>query len=109
MMQIIVLHPYYKLAYIKLAWGGEEEQAKEQVAGNRYAKNWQDKARKVIEVEVQYIILFSFYRLTSFTWKNIGGIAPKSMPTTTWNTPTADDMDDGTTTTPVMSNFHQYC
>jgi hypothetical protein len=33
MMEIIVLHPYYKLAYIKLAWGGEEEQVKEWVAG----------------------------------------------------------------------------
>ena len=30
------------------------------------------------------------------------------MPTTTQNTPTADDMDDGTTTAPVMSNFHRY-
>lgn len=76
MMEIIVLHPYYQLAYIKLAWGGEEEQVKEWAAGNRYAKNWQDKARKVIEAEVQYIISFGFYGLTSFRWKSIGGIAP---------------------------------
>ena len=34
----VVLHPYYKLAYIKLAWGGTEEQAAEKAAGNLYAK-----------------------------------------------------------------------
>jgi hypothetical protein len=45
----VVLHPYYKLAYIKLAWGGEKEQAAERAAGNQYAKNWQDEARKVLE------------------------------------------------------------
>lgn len=44
-----VLHPYYKLAYIKVAWGGAEEQAAERAAGNRQAKNWQDEARKVVE------------------------------------------------------------
>jgi hypothetical protein len=44
----VVLHPYYKLAYIKLAWGGAEEQA----AGNLDAKNWQDEAQKVVETEV---------------------------------------------------------
>ena len=49
-----VLHPYYKLAYIKLAWGGAEEQAKERAAGNRQAKNWQDEARKVVEAEVMH-------------------------------------------------------
>ena len=40
--------------YIKLAWGGAEEQAKERAAGNRQAKNWQDEARKVVEVEVMH-------------------------------------------------------
>jgi hypothetical protein len=44
-----VLHPYYKLAYIKMAWGGAEEQAKERAAGNRHAKNWQDEALKIVE------------------------------------------------------------
>lgn len=38
-----VLHPYYKLDYIKLAWGSEKEQADEREAGNWDAKNWQDK------------------------------------------------------------------
>ena len=45
----LVLHPYYKLDYIRLTWGGAEEQAKERAAGNRNAKNWQDEARKVVE------------------------------------------------------------
>jgi hypothetical protein len=44
-----VLHPYYKLAYIKMAWGGAEEQAAECAAGNLNAKNWQDEALKVVE------------------------------------------------------------
>ena len=33
-MNPLVLHPYYKLAYIKIAWGGPEEQADEIAAGN---------------------------------------------------------------------------
>jgi len=40
--------------YIKLAWGGEEEQAKERAAGNRNAKNWQDEARKVLERTMEH-------------------------------------------------------
>jgi hypothetical protein len=48
----IVLHPYYKLAYIKVAWGGPEEQAAEIEAGNLDAKDWQDEARKVVEKTV---------------------------------------------------------
>jgi hypothetical protein len=48
----VALHPYYKLAYIKLAWGGEEEQAAEKAAGNQFAKNWQDEAEKVLETTV---------------------------------------------------------
>ena len=44
-----VLHPYYKLAYIKLLWGGAEEQAAEFDAGNFAAKNWQDEAKKIVE------------------------------------------------------------
>ncbi|KAF8221475.1 hypothetical protein L208DRAFT_1074551, partial [Tricholoma matsutake] len=43
-LALVVLHPYYKLAYIKLAWGGAEEQAAEKMAGNRNAKNWKDEA-----------------------------------------------------------------
>jgi len=52
-----VLHPYYKLAYIKLAWGGAEEQATEIEAGNFDAKDWQDEARKIVEKTVSISIL----------------------------------------------------
>ena len=48
----IVLHPYYKLTYIKVAWGGPKEQAAEIKAGNLDAKDWQDEARKVVEKTV---------------------------------------------------------
>jgi hypothetical protein len=42
MVHIIALYPYYKLAYIELAWG----------AGKKFTKNWQDEARQVLEAEV---------------------------------------------------------
>jgi hypothetical protein len=51
-----VLHPYYKLAYIKLAWGGPVEQAAEIAAGNPHAKNWQGEARETVENIVCFII-----------------------------------------------------
>lgn len=44
-----VLHPYYKLDYIKMAWGGPEEQTRDREAGNENAKDWQDEALQVIE------------------------------------------------------------
>ena len=57
-----VLHPYYKLQYIKLAWGGEKEQAEERAAGNQNAKNWQDKAKKILETTVRVTLdLFSIH------------------------------------------------
>ncbi len=49
---VAVLHPYYKLAYIKLAWGGPEEQAAEIAGGNPDAKDWQDEARQIVEKTV---------------------------------------------------------
>lgn len=57
-----MLHPYYKLAYIKLAWGGPEEQAAEIKAGNDDAKDWQDEARKIVEQTVNAIKLALFYQ-----------------------------------------------
>jgi len=45
----LALHPYFKLTYIKLAWGGAKEQEEERKAGNPFAKNWQDEARKILE------------------------------------------------------------
>jgi hypothetical protein len=38
-----------ELAYIKMSWGGEKEQATEIKAGNPKAKNWHDEARQLIE------------------------------------------------------------
>ena len=47
-----VLHPYYKLAYIKIQWGGPDKQAAEIETGNLDAKDWQDEARKIVETIV---------------------------------------------------------
>jgi hypothetical protein len=57
-----VLHPYYKLAYIKLAWGGPEEQTEERRKGNPHAKDWQDEAKQIVEKTVSYFILLNLYR-----------------------------------------------
>jgi hypothetical protein len=35
-----VLHPYHKLAYIKVSWGGPKEQAAEIASRNLNAKDW---------------------------------------------------------------------
>jgi hypothetical protein len=51
----IALHPYYKLAYIELAWGGAKEQEAEIEAGNYEAKNWQDEARQILEKTVSNV------------------------------------------------------
>src|SRR5882757_1112137 len=48
-----VLHPYYKLAYIKLSWGGPKEQAAEVERGNLLAKDWHDEATKIVERTVR--------------------------------------------------------
>jgi len=45
----VVLHPYYKLAYIKISWGGPKEQAAEIAKGNLTVKDWHNEARKVVE------------------------------------------------------------
>jgi len=52
-----VLYPYFKLSYIKLAWGGPQEQKDEREAGNLFAKNWQDEAQKILENVVRGILL----------------------------------------------------
>ena len=54
-----MLHPYYKLAYIKLSWGGPEEKEAEIKAGNPHAKDWQDEARKIVEKNVSHFLLFT--------------------------------------------------
>jgi len=50
-----VLHPYYKLAYIKVSWGGPKEKAAEVARGNPDAKDWHDEAKKLVENTVSFI------------------------------------------------------
>ncbi|KAF8680603.1 hypothetical protein AX14_004549 [Amanita brunnescens Koide BX004] len=45
----LALHPYFKLDWILLNWGGSKEQEIERAKGNLNAKNWKDEARKVLE------------------------------------------------------------
>ncbi|KAF5368777.1 hypothetical protein D9615_010411 [Tricholomella constricta] len=45
----LVLHPYFKIQYIKLAWGGMVEQAAEIADGNLDAKNWQAEAELIVD------------------------------------------------------------
>ena len=52
-----VLHPYYKLAYIKLSWGAEKEQDAAIAAGNLNAKNWHDEAKQLIERTVRCVVI----------------------------------------------------
>src|SRR6266545_7082563 len=54
-----VLHPYYKLAYIKMAWDGPEERDAEIKAGNVHAKDWQDEARKIVEKTVSHFVFIN--------------------------------------------------
>lgn len=35
--------------YIRMQWGGAEEQAKECAAGNMNTVNWQDEAMRIVE------------------------------------------------------------
>jgi len=53
----LALHPYFKLAYIGMSWGGEEDQEAERAAGNPFAKNWQDEAHKLLERMVSNVYL----------------------------------------------------
>jgi hypothetical protein len=58
---VLVLHPYFKLEYIKKHWGGEEEQKREIANGNLNARNWQNEALQVVERIVS--ILFHFIHI----------------------------------------------
>jgi hypothetical protein len=49
----IVLHPYYRLDYIKMAWGSSEEQELKRSAGNPNAVDWHDEALKIVEKTMQ--------------------------------------------------------
>ena len=61
-----MLHPYYKLRYIKKKWGGEAEQQAEIAAGNLDAVNWTAHAREVVDnaVGVSHLIRTVFYAYT---------------------------------------------
>jgi hypothetical protein len=45
----IALHPYFKLAYIGITWGRSVKQEAKCKAENPLAKDWQDKAQKILE------------------------------------------------------------
>ena len=51
-----MLHLYYKLAYIKLSWGGPKEKAAKIARGHLAAKDWHDEARKVVEDTVSSLV-----------------------------------------------------
>jgi hypothetical protein len=105
----VVLHLYYGLAYIKLAWGGAEEQAAKRAAGNRNAKNWQDEARTVVEMEVIAISYQSWFSFTDkFQMEKYWTNCPQSMPITTLSTPT-NDTDSIIASMSIISDFDQYC
>ena len=86
-----MLHPYYKLAYIKVAWGGPEEQASERAAGNRDAKDWQDEARKILEQTVSYMLHRYNGILILNRWDNTGlharNVCQPKLPNQTHNQP----------------------
>ena len=46
-----MLHLYYKLDYIKMAWGRPEEQQCERASGNLNAKDWHDETHQMLESE----------------------------------------------------------
>jgi hypothetical protein len=66
-----VLHPYYKLDYIALSWGGADEQERDCTNGNPHAINWQDQALTVVEEMVRATsLLGSFIHKTMCRWRH---------------------------------------
>ncbi|KAG6905223.1 hypothetical protein DXG01_004110 [Tephrocybe rancida] len=49
----LFLHPYFKLHYIKITWGGPEEQKAEFNKGNLDAKDWVDEALQIVECSLE--------------------------------------------------------
>ena len=56
-----------------MAWGGAEEQKREQEAGNAHAKNWCDKALKVVEKMLEEYWNSSLIDTPADTTMNISG------------------------------------
>ncbi|KZS86738.1 hypothetical protein SISNIDRAFT_420604 [Sistotremastrum niveocremeum HHB9708] len=50
----LAIHPYYKLWWIKIHWGGAEEKAKEIAEGNPDAIDWHEVAMKTVEAAVSH-------------------------------------------------------
>jgi hypothetical protein len=96
----IVLHPYYKLAYIKLAWGGPDEQEKERAAGNQQAKNWQDEAKKVMETKVVFNSYLGFCLANKFQMEEYW----KDRPRTAESTPATSAAASAS----VLSDYDRY-
>ena len=108
----IVLHPYYKLEYIKLAWGGADEQDKERAAGNQQAKNWQDEAKKVLEAEVFINHYHDFCLANKFQMETYWKDRPRARPARS-TLATDSDADsihatDAPSTGSVLSDFDRY-
>lgn len=103
LISIVALHLYFKLAYIKLAWGGPAEQAAEHEAGNPLAKNWQDEAQKVLEVVVHIFFLADESHLSAL----IDGRYYKSQENTA-PTQTQPASDDQRTDSSILSEFDHH-
>ena len=54
---MLFIHPYYKLEWFQIHWGGHQEQQEEIVNGNPDTKNWVDEATRVVERIVRPIFL----------------------------------------------------
>ena len=62
-----MLRPYFKLAYIKLTWGGPKEKEVEIAEGNPFAKDWQDEVRQVLESTLKHSLPTQIATLMSLT------------------------------------------
>ncbi|KAH9012617.1 hypothetical protein EDB83DRAFT_2233682, partial [Lactarius deliciosus] len=86
----LILHPYYKLDYVELAWGGEKEQEREHVLGNLDARNWKDDALTIFETAVSLLVRlgmrYPWSNMMSTRLKNTGGAIHKPRTTTKMTT-----------------------
>ena len=111
--QFAVLHPYYKLTYIELVWGGAKEQEAKREAGNWDAKNWQDEAQKVLERTVHllrpvYLVLTDINSLVpcqmEHYWK--ARVEPEVPSATPEPPPAASQHDDDSITSEYDRLWH---
>ena len=57
------MHPYFKLSYIKLAWGGLDEQNADILKGKTDAKNWEFEAELIVDNAVSNELSYEIYRI----------------------------------------------